>query len=135
MSAVVAILIVVLVVGVALGTYAIVAPRRERLARVVREGAPLQATPAWTSGAGDEFAGVSEAARCDRIFAVAALDDERSQALLEHALDDPAEAVALAAAHVLGGSGRRAVVERYLAAHPGSRADRIAQTVALLDSR
>ena len=64
---------------------------------------------------------------------VAALDDERSQKLLEHALRDPAEAVSLAAAHVLAGHGRRPVVEAYLAGQPGARADRIAQALALLD--
>jgi hypothetical protein len=128
-------LIVVLVIGVALGAYAMFAPKRERVARVAREGPPLQATTDWTNEAGDEFAGLSESARCDLVFAVAALEDSRSQRLLEHALDDPAEPVALAAAHALVSSGRRAVVERYLADHPGLRADRIAQTLALLDSR
>jgi hypothetical protein len=134
-SFVIIVLVVVLIVGAALGVYAMVAPRRERAARVAREGPPLQATTDWTNEAGDEFAGLSESARCDLVFAVAALDDERSQRLLEHALDDPAEPVALAAAHALVGSGRQAVVERYLVDHPGLRADRMTQTLALLDSR
>jgi hypothetical protein len=68
------------------------------------------------------------------VFAVAALDDDRSQRLLEHALNDPAEAVALAAAHVLISSGRQSVVHTFLAENPGRRADRIAQTLSLLDS-
>ena len=42
------------------------------------------------------------------IFAVAALDDDASQHLLEHALGDPAEAVATAAAHALITHGRPA---------------------------
>jgi hypothetical protein len=132
---VVAILVLVLIVGAAIGAYALLAPRREREARAAREGVPLQATTDWTNEAGDEFAGLSESARCDLVFAVAALDDERSRQLLEHALNDPAEAVALAAAHALAGNGRRATVERYLADHPGLRADRIVQTLLLLDLR
>lgn len=135
MSLVVIVLIVVLVAGAALGVYAMFAPRRERAQRIERAGPPLQATTDWSNEAGDEFAGLSESARCDLVFAVAALDDERSQRLLEHALDDPAEPVALAAAHALVGSGRRVVVERYLAEHAGLRADRMTQTLSLLDSR
>ena len=125
--------LLVLIAGILLGLYAWLAPRRTAEARRAREGAPLQATTAWTNEAGEEFAGLSEAARCDLVFAVAALDDERSQKLLEHALRDPAEAVSLAAAHVLAGHGRRPVVEAYLASQPGARADRIAQALALLD--
>jgi len=125
--------LLVLVAGVLLGVYAWLAPRRVAESARAREGAPLQATTAWTNEAGAEFAGLSEAARCDLVFAVAALDDERSQKLLEHALDDPAEAVSLAAAHALAGHGRRSLVDAYLASHPGARADRIAQALALLD--
>jgi hypothetical protein len=66
------------------------------------------------------------------IFAVAALDDDASQRLLVHALDDPAEPVALAAAHALVTHGRTEAVETFLATHPGARADRIAATLALL---
>src|SRR5271163_4864430 len=115
MSLVIGILVVVLIAGVAVGAYALAAPRRERALRAAREGLPLQATTDWTNEAGDEFAGLSESARCDLVFAVAALEDQRSQQLLEHALNDPAEPVALAAAHALMGSGRRSNVERYLA--------------------
>lgn len=122
-----------LIAGILLAVYAWRAPRRVAEAQRVREGAPLQATTAWTNEAGAEFGGLSEAARCDLVFAVAALDDERSQKLLEHALNDPAEAVSLAAAHALAGHGRRALVETFLASRPGARADRIAQALALLD--
>jgi hypothetical protein len=125
--------LLVLVAGMLIGLYAWRAPRRIAQARIAREGAPLQATTAWTNEAGAEFAGLSEAARCDLVFAVAALDDERSQKLLEYALNDPAEAVSLAAAHALGGHGRQGLVDAYLASHPGARADRIAQALALLD--
>jgi hypothetical protein len=107
-----------LIAGLLLAFYAWRAPRRIAEAQRAREGAPLQATTAWTNEAGAEFAGLSEAARCDLVFAVAALDDERSQKLLEHAL---------------AGHGRQALVEAYLSSHPGARADRIAQALALLD--
>jgi hypothetical protein len=125
--------LLILVAGTLIGLYAWMAPRRAAEARAMRNGAPLQATTAWTNEAGAEFSGLSEAARCDLVFAVAALDDERSQKLLEYALNDPAEAVSLAAAHALAGHGRREVVDAYLNGHPGTRADRIAQALALLD--
>lgn len=133
MSSIAVVALFVIIVGLALLVYARRAPRRETPQLREREGPPVQTTTAWTSDAGDEFAGLSEAARCDMIFAVAALDDERSQQLLEHALDDPAEAVSLAAAHALAGHGQRATVDAYLAQHPGARADRIAQALAVLD--
>jgi len=133
MSLIAIVVPLLLLAGVALWIYAWLAPRRVAEARRTREGPPLQATTEWTNEAGAEFAGLSEAARCDLVFAVAALDDERSQQLLEHALSDPAEAVSLAAAHALAGHGRRPLVEAFLSNHPGARADRIAQALALLD--
>lgn len=128
------VLVGIIFIGVAVVAFAVLAPKARERERVRREGAPLLATTEWTHEAGDEFAGLSESARCDMIFAVGALEDERSQRLLEHALTDPAEAVSLAAAHVLATSGRRGIVETFLAQHPGLRADRIAQTLSLLDS-
>lgn len=92
----------------------------------------LQPAKSWAQDAGDEFVGLSEAERCDLIFAVAALEDERSQRLLESALDDPSEAVALAAARGLARHGASSTVERYLAARPGDRARRISQTLEFL---
>jgi len=131
--AVVVALVVVLLIGGALAVYAWLAPRRTAEHRSpTPERAPLNASSAWTSAAGDEFSGLSESARCDLIFAVAALDDDRSQRLLEHALDDPSEAVSIAAAHALHSRGRNDRVETYLAQHPGERADRIAATLSLL---
>ena len=126
--------ILIILAGIAIGIYAYLAPRRVERVRAQRSDEPLKATTDWTNEAGDEFAGLSESARCDLVFAVGALDDERSQRLLEHALSDPAEAVSLAAAHVLISSGRRSTVETFLAQNPGRRADRIAQTLSLLDS-
>jgi hypothetical protein len=121
--------------GIALGIYAVVAPRPEVVEPTLLdqvEAAPTHATTDWTNEAGQEFAGLSESARCDLVFAVAALEDERSTHLLEIALQDPSEAVSLAAAHVLAGSGRSSTVERFLAQHPGERAERIVSTLSLL---
>lgn len=133
MSLIAAATLLILVAGLLIGLYAWRAPRRAVQQRVARDGTPLQATTAWTNEAGEEFGGLSESARCDLVFAVAALEDERSQHLLEYALNDPAEAVSLAAAHALAGHGRRTLVDAYLTSHPGTRADRIAQALALLD--
>ena len=126
-------IVVVLVVAAALAGYAMFAPRRKaEVTPRTPDRAPLHGDAGWNEATGQEFASMNEAARCDMIFAVAALDDDRSQQLLEHALDDPSEAVALAAAHALVSRGRTDVVEDHLAGHPGERASRIAQTLALL---
>ena len=100
---------------------------------------PVVATPAapahdWAAQAGEEFASLPEAARCDLVFALSDLDDERAQRVLVQALGDPSEAVALAAAHALKRRGEGAVVEHYAAEHPGERAQRMVETLALLDS-
>lgn len=124
----------VLLIGVGVGIYAIAAPRRratlEREPSRARE--PLHVSTDWTSAAGEEFANLTEPARCDMIFAVAALEDERSKQLLEYALDDPSEAVALAAAHALVGRGESETVQRHLSVHPSERSERIAQALSLL---
>jgi hypothetical protein len=127
-----AIVIGIVAIAAAVAAYAIFAPRRK--AQHVREPdrPPIAAPTGFTGAAGDEFARLSESARCDMIFAAAGQDDEASRRLLEHALGDPAEAVATAAAHALATHGRTAAVERFLAANPGERADRIAATLALL---
>jgi hypothetical protein len=126
------ILIAIVVIGAAVAAYAVFAPRRkaERVRAPERE--PLVAQTGWSSTAGAEFGELSESARCDMVFAVAALDDDASQHLLEYALGDASEAVATAAAHALVTHGHAAVVERFLTGHPGERADRIAATLALL---
>lgn len=121
--------------GIALAIYAIAAPRPPLVEPSLLDqvdAEPTAATADWTNEAGHEFAGLSESARCDLVFAVAELHDERSAHLLEFALRDPNEAVALAAAHVLAESGRAATVERFLAQHPGERAERIVSTLSLL---
>lgn len=136
MNAISLILLVLLVAGVALGAYALLAPRAPEPepdpSPRVRDSAPLTVTTDWTAQAGEEFAGLSESERCDLIFAVAALDDERSHQLLAHALSDPSGAVALASAHalVLGGYGGE--VERFALQHPGTRSDDLLRDLALL---
>ncbi|MGB8521020.1 MAG: hypothetical protein WCD38_12740, partial [Candidatus Tumulicola sp.] len=88
----------------------------------------------WTGDAGSDFAGLCESERCDVVFALGALEDDASQPLLERALGDSSEAVALAAAHALTRRGGSACVERYFAANPGERASRISAALAVLAS-
>ncbi|MGZ3496580.1 MAG: hypothetical protein ACXWNK_02955 [Vulcanimicrobiaceae bacterium] len=134
-------LIGVFVVGAAIGLYALLAPRKPGAAVMAADTVPplvpLEPLPVtstdWTNEAGAEFAGLSQSARCDLIFAVGALEDERSHQLLLHALDDPADAVALAAAHALSRNGHADEIRAYAQAHPGVRADTLVHTLALLD--
>lgn len=143
MSLVLVVLIVAFVAGVALGLYAWLAPRAVPVKRDLAAPKPppvpaperraFDKTTDWTQEAGAEFAGLSESARCDLVFAVADLQDERSQQLLLHALGDPSEAVVLAAAHVLARRGQSGIVHQYAEEHPGERAERIVQTLALME--
>lgn len=138
MTAIVVILAIVFVAGVAIGLYAWLAPRPVPVETTtapdpVPPRETWTATTDWTTQAGEEFAGLSESARCDLIFAVADLHDERSQQLLLHALDDPSDAVVLAAAHALARRGQSEVVQTYVQRHPGERAERIVRTLALME--
>jgi|GEM_PF-1957858 len=134
MTLIFAILGLVLLVGIAVGVYAWLAPRATaQAAAPAAPRQPLQAGSDWTTEAGAEFAGLAESARCDLVFAVSDLDDERSQQLLLHALNDPSDAVALAAAHALARRGAGGAVHEYTAQHPGDRAQRIVETLALLE--
>ena len=127
-------------VGVLVALYAWLAPRApaadtkqpSTMQNTEPQPAQVQGTTDWTSQAGEEFAGLSESARCDLIFAVAHLDDDRSHQLLVHAMDDPSDAVATAAAHALAQRGSQEVVQQYAQQHPGERAERIVQTITLL---
>jgi HEAT repeat protein len=126
-------LIVAFVIGAAVGVYALLAPRRKAEHETVEaQRQELRVDTAWNATTAAEFGSLPEAARCDMIFAVSALDDERSSQLLEHALDDPSETVALAAARALKERGRSDAVDAYLARNPGDRAERIAHTLSLL---
>ncbi len=126
-------LIVAFAIGAVLGIYALLAPRRNaEKAPVEVPRQDLRVDTAWNAATQAEFDSLPEAARCDMIFAVSALEDERSAQLLEHALSDPSEAVALAAARALKERGSSETVDAYLARHPGERAERIAHTLSLL---
>ena len=111
-------LVGILLAVLAIGAYAMFAPRKP----VAVEAAPRDAR----LGAQSE---PSEAQRVDAVFAMGALDGEESTRRLTAALDDPSETVALAAAHALAGSGRGVLLERYAAAHPGARAQRLVDTI------
>jgi hypothetical protein len=128
-------LIVVFLIGLAIGAYAWLAPRAVRTApaEVRPEPPPWIPDEGWTAQAGAEFAGLAESARCDLVFAVADLTDDRSRDLLVHALDDPSDAVALAAAHALNRRGSRESVNVYAESHPGERAQRILDELTVLE--
>ncbi|HEY2476894.1 MAG TPA: hypothetical protein VGI19_19085 [Candidatus Cybelea sp.] len=79
-----------------------------------------------------QFDKLSEVQRVDFIFAIATLEDPSTTALLEHALDDPCEAVALAAARALTNAGCAPRLERFFAAHRNQRSARLAQALELL---
>ena len=134
MSPIAIALIVAFIIGAALGIYALLAPRRSAAERapVEKPRDDVRVDTAWNAATEAEFGSLPEAARCDMIFAVSSLDDERSARLLEHALDDPSESVVLAAARGLKERGRSDTVDAYLARHPGERAERIAHTLSLL---
>ena len=133
MTPLVIILLAIIAIAICVGMYAWLAPRNELL-----EDTPpppndvWEPDPAWTAQAGEEFATLSEAARCDLVFAVADLQDERADGLLMHALDDPSETVALAAAHILEKRGAADRVRARVKRYPGERAQKIEETLALL---
>jgi hypothetical protein len=86
----------------------------------------------WTASEGDDFATLTEAARCELIFALQDLPGDERTATLRAALDDPSEIVALAAATALAARGQRGFVEGYFAEHPGARSQRIGNDLTLL---
>jgi HEAT repeat protein len=79
-----------------------------------------------------QYSKLSAAQRVDFIFAIAAVEDSSTVDLLQRALDDSDEAVALAAARALAGGGRNDELERFFATHRGERATRLARTLELL---
>lgn len=133
MNTLVIILLAIVAIAVVVGVYAWLSPTKEEIDEPPPPpNEPWKPDTAWTAQAGEEFATLSEAARCDLVFAVADLQDERAVGLLVHALDDPSEPVALAAAHVLEKRGAADRVRAHVKRYPGSRADRIEETLALL---
>ena len=126
-----------LVAGALLAAYAAFSPARKAKPAAVASAAVPPATASQAAGEDEledleAFEALDEAARCDAAFAAAAHEDAASTRLLERALDDPVEAVALAAAHALATSGRAGVLDRYVQANPGARAQRLAAVTALL---
>lgn len=79
----------------------------------------------------DEFGPLSEGERCDLIFAYAVLGDAHSLDVIEHALDDPSESVAIAAARALARRGQNEVLARYFGARHSDRSRRIAAALEL----
>jgi hypothetical protein len=102
-----------------------------------RRRAPIYALPAapasWPAPVGEEFTALSEAERCDLIFAVAALEDDNAETLLARALQDPSEGVALAAAHALTRRGGLETLERHLTHCASERARSLRLLVEILD--
>ncbi|MDQ6930947.1 MAG: OadG family protein [Candidatus Eremiobacteraeota bacterium] len=132
-------LILLGLIGAALGVYAFMAPKKVPVLVTSPVPPPDSAEEddpsddvLWTNEAGSEFSGLSESARCDLIFAVAALDDDASVRLLVHALDDPSQTVALAAAHALARGGRLDEVRAYARSHDGPRSEELLQLLGLL---
>ena len=105
-----------------------------RAAQTMQSSPNALVPAAWTAEAGSEFAGLSEAARCEVIFALSDLNDTRSGRVLIEALRDESETVALAAAHALVRRGSTEALEQHAARNPGVRADRIRDTLTLLDA-
>jgi hypothetical protein len=125
----------IIAVAVAIGiVFAVIATMRKR----PPSPAPaIASTPpghsaSWTASEGDDFAALTEAARCELIFALQDLPGDERTATLRAALDDPSEIVALAAATALAARGERAFVEGYFAEHPGARSQRIGNDLSLL---
>ncbi len=126
MAPLVTVVIGLFAVGIAAGAYAAFAPRLPRA-----EGSPPEPIP--SAGRFGEFAALAESARCDLIFSMGAIDDEASRSLLLHALDDPSEAVALAAARAFARAGSIGEVHRYASERPGHRTRTLLQTLAMLE--
>ncbi len=113
------VLLALLAIGIAVGAYAIFAPRRPAVA----------VEAASTPVAASRSSAASEAERVDAVFAMGALDGDEATRRLTEALDDPSETVALAAAHALATSGRQGMLRAYVDAHPSERTTRIAETI------
>lgn len=126
------VIVALLVVGIALGAYALFAPQRAKRAAVETRSDDSAENAHAFAPPPSPLAGLSEAERCEVIFALAALDDDESREHLRFALDDPSETVALAAAHALAECGHMTAVNAYVQSHPGPRADRLINTVTLL---
>lgn len=133
MSAAAVIVAIFAIAGIVAVVAAFIVPRRRTQ---LEPRAPALLDPpssAWTREAADEFESLGETARCDLVFAMSVLDDERSHNLLRHALGDPSAAVSAAAAHALVRRGERATLDAYLGACAPNRAEDLRATIALLE--
>ena len=119
-------------VGAAAGAYAAFAPRPPRAEGSQPHPEP-EPEPLPIAARFGEFGALPESARCDLIFSMGAIDDEASRSLLLHALDDPSEAVALAAASAFARAGSIGEVHRYASERPGHRTHALLQTLAMLE--
>lgn len=128
MNALIVFLAVIFVAGLAAGAYAIFAPKKSPAPVPVPVAAPEAAIAAPEA----EFDSLGDSARCDFIFGISVLEDERTRSLLFHALDDRSEAVALAAAHVLARSGNIDEVRRHVATQDPSRRDALMQLLSVM---
>ncbi|MHB8461821.1 MAG: hypothetical protein ACYDA1_04180 [Vulcanimicrobiaceae bacterium] len=126
-------LVVVLVAIAVLLVARFAARRPQEPARVSRVDVAEGDVGGFDRDSAAEFDRLPENARCEMLFSVALLDDERSRALLEHALADASSTVSLAAARGLVASGRGSDVSAYLSAHPGERSDALAAALQLFD--
>ncbi len=127
--------VVLVVAAVVVAAYALLAARtRDRAVPVsARAASDENDTAQWIADADRGYDDLSEAAKCDLVFAMGSVNDARANVLLVRALDDPSEAVALAAAHALHSNGNAAALEAYSASHP-ERGQRLLETVNLLSS-
>ena len=125
---------VVFLTGLVFGAYVLYGSKSAAPVEAAARPAPaeLKHDDTWTLQAGEEFAGLTESARCDLVFAAGDLDDERSREMLAHALSDTSDAVALAAAHALERRGDTETIAAFTQAHPGTRAQQILDTLALM---
>ena len=125
---------VVFLGGLVFGAYVLFAAKPSAPVPAPAPPAPpeFERDETWTLQAGEEFAGLTESARCDLVFAAGDLDDERSREMLAHALSDTSDAVALAAAHALERRGEAETIAAFTQAHPGARAQQILDTLALM---
>jgi HEAT repeat protein len=111
-----ALLVVVAVAAIAFIAYAVVRRVRRPASAADVEG----------------FSRLSEAERCDYLFALSALDDPANRDILRGALEDPSEIVALAAARSLVAAGGRDELDAFLTERDDERSRHITSTLELL---
>lgn len=132
MTALIVFLAVLLAAGLAAGAYALFAPAKTPAVEPAPGRPAADPAPGWADAAGAEFDTLSESARCDFIFALGALPDDRARGILMRALDDRSEAVALAAAHVLLRSDGIDAVRQHVASQDPVRRAALMQLLSVM---